>query len=89
LRLYAKFLVGATEINAPFGYAQGTFFTYVPGGGADYLLTDRITVRVADLEYQIVPQFIGSDIRNLGVSMGLSFRLNDLSRLPKRTTLRH
>jgi hypothetical protein len=88
LRPYAKFLVGATKIDAPFGYAQGTFFTYAPGGGVDYLLTDRFTVRVFDLEYQIVPQFIGSNVRNLGGSIGLSFRLNGLSRLPKRTTLR-
>lgn len=89
LRPYAKFLVGDTRIQAPFGYAQGTFFTLVPGGGVDYVLNDRWTARVVDLEYQIVPQFIGSNVRNLGISIGLSFRLNGLSRFPKRAILRH
>ena len=49
LRPYVKFLVGATRIQAPFGYAQGTFFTFVPGGGVDYMLSDRWTARVVDL----------------------------------------
>jgi hypothetical protein len=88
LRPYAKFLVGATRIQAPFGYGQGTFFTFVAGGGVDYVLSDRWTARLGDLEYQIVPQFIGSDVRNLGVSIGLSYRLNDLTRLPRGTILR-
>jgi opacity protein-like surface antigen len=80
--------VGATRIQAPFGYGQGTFFTLVPGGGVDYALTDRWTVRAVDLEYQIVPQFIGSDVRNLGVTVGLSFRLNGLTLLPDGRRLR-
>jgi opacity protein-like surface antigen len=88
LRPYAKFLVGATRIQAPFGYAQGTFFTFVPGGGLDYMLSDRWTVRAIDLEYQIVPQFIGGEVRNLGISVGLSFRINELTRFPQRATLR-
>jgi hypothetical protein len=88
LRPYAKFLVGATRIQAPFGYAQGTFFTFVPGGGVDYMLSDRWTIRAVDFEYQIVPQFIGGEVRNFGISMGLSFRINDVIRLPQRATLR-
>jgi opacity protein-like surface antigen len=87
LRPYAKLLVGATRIKAPFGYAQGTFFTFVPGAGIDYQLSDRWTARVVDAEYQIVPQFIGSNVRNLGISVGLSFRINGLSRFPRGTTL--
>ena len=88
LRPYAKFLVGATRIQAPFVYAQGTFFTFVPGGGVDYMLSDRWTIRAVDFEYQIVPQFIGGEVRNFGISMGLSFRINDIIRLPQRATLR-
>ena len=89
IRPYAKFLVGSTRIEAPFGYGHGTFFTFAPGAGVDYQLTPRITLRALDLEYQIVPQFIGSNVRNLGVSMGFSFRLNDLIRLPEGRTFRH
>jgi hypothetical protein len=82
LRPYAKFLVGSTRIEAPFGYGRGTFFTFAPGAGVDYLLTPRITLRALDVEYQIVPQFIGTNVRNVGVSIGLSYRLNDLVRFP-------
>jgi opacity protein-like surface antigen len=88
VRPYVKFLVGATRIQAPFGYGQGTFFTFVPGAGVDYSLSDRWTVRAVDLEYQIVPQFIASEVRNFGVTMGLSYRLNGLALLPNGRTLR-
>jgi hypothetical protein len=44
-------------------------------------------VRAVDLEYQIVPQFIGAGVRNLGVTVGLSFRLNGLTRLPNGRAL--
>jgi hypothetical protein len=88
LRPYAKFLVGATRIQAPFGYAQGTFFTFVPGAGVDYQLSNRWTARIVDIEYQIVPQFIGSNVRNVGISAGLSFRINDLIRFPNGKILR-
>jgi hypothetical protein len=87
LRPYAKFLAGSTRIGAPFGYAQGTFFTFAPGAGADYLLTPRIIVRGLDVEYQIVPQFLGSSARNVGLSAGLSYRLNGLRRFPEKTSL--
>ncbi len=87
-RPYVKFLVGATKIQAPFGYGQGAFFTFAPGAGVDYVLSDRWTARVVDLEYQIVPQFIGSNVRNLGITMGLTYRLNGLSILPKGSALR-
>ena len=87
-RPFVKFLVGATRIAAPFGYGQGTFFTFVPGTGVDYVLSDRWTARVVDLEYQIVPQFIASNVHNIGITVGLSYRLNSLSRLPRGTFLR-
>jgi hypothetical protein len=88
LRPYAKFLTGATRISAPFGYGRGTFFTFAPGAGVDYRLSDRLTVRMIDVEYQIVPQFIGSNVRNVGVSAGLIVRINDLARLPRGSALR-
>jgi hypothetical protein len=76
------------SVQAPFGYGQGTFLTFVPGGGVDYVLSDRWTARVVDLEYQIVPQFIGSEVRTLNVTIGLTYRLNGLTRFPDRRTLR-
>jgi len=83
LRPYVKFLVGAGKITLPFHYAQGTFLTYAPGAGIDYLLNDRLTIRVLDFEYQRWPDFSSyGELRPYGISAGLSFRLNPVQRLP-------
>jgi hypothetical protein len=87
IRPYAKFLVGTTRINAPFNYGQGTFFTYAPGGGLDYRYNKRLTIRVLDVEYQIVPAFLGTEVRNFGISVGASYRLTSLHAYPKTKKL--
>jgi len=84
LRPYVKFLVGAGKINFPFHYAQGTYLAYAPGAGLDYLLNDRFTIRVVDLEYQFWPDFSPyGGLHPYGVSAGISFRLNPVEHLPK------
>ena len=89
LRPYAKVLVGAGHYNLPFNFAQGTFFTYAPGAGVDYMLTDNIAVRVVDFEYQVTPGFHTSpgqptyQLVNYGVSAGISIRLTPLIKFPK------
>jgi hypothetical protein len=83
-RPYVKFLVGAGKITLPFRYAQGTFFTYAPGAGMDYLVNDRVTARVIDVEYQMWPDFSSyGELRPYGVSAGISFRLNPVEHIPK------
>lgn len=82
LRPYVKFLVGDGKITLPFHYAQGSFFTYAPGGGAEYMLGDRLAIRVIDVEYQFWPSFPYGNLHPYGVSAGISFRLNSVSRLP-------
>jgi len=84
LRPYVKFLVGAGKINFPFNYAEGTFLAYAPGGGLDYLLNERVTIRVVDLEYQVWPGFASyGALHPYGVSAGFSYRLNAVEHLPK------
>lgn len=83
LRPYAKFLVGAGKIVLPYHYAQGSFLAFAPGGGVDYQLTDRITLRAVDLEYQIWPDFTYGSLRPYGISTGFSFRLNSVPQYPK------
>ena len=91
LRPYVKFLVGAGQITLPYNYAKGTIFAMAPGGGVEYLLGDRWAVRVVDFEYQLWQSATvqgGSGaypitLRPYGVSAGISFRINDLSRYPK------
>jgi hypothetical protein len=87
-RPYVKFLVGAGRITLPFHYAQGAFLAYAPGVGADFLVNDRMTVRLIDIEYQVWPGFSSyGELHPYGVSAGISVRLNPLAHLP--TTAHH
>jgi hypothetical protein len=84
LRPYVKFLVGAGKITLPERYAQGTFLAYAPGAGLDYLLNDRLTVRVIDFEYQNWQDFSSyGRLCPYGISVGISFRLNPVLHIPK------
>jgi hypothetical protein len=78
LRPYAKFLIGMGHINFPFNYATGNYLVYAPGGGLDYVINDRWTVRAADFEYQDWPKFTYGALHPYGVSVGIAFRLNPL-----------
>ena len=80
---YGKFLVGAGHIQFPFQYAEGTYFTYVPGAGLDIHLTDHISVRPVDFEYQMWQNFNFGTYRPYGVSAGITIRLTPMSRFPK------
>lgn len=84
LRPYVKYLVGAGHIVLPFHYGEGTFFTMAPGGGVEYMLNDRWTVRVVDFEYQMWHNFPYGELRPYGVSAGVTFRINGIRRIPKR-----
>jgi hypothetical protein len=86
---YAKFLAGAGEISLPFRYAHGGFLTYAPGAGLDIALSDRVTVRAVDFEYQHWPQFTYGALSPYGFSTGLSVRLNGVARYPKGARVSH
>ena len=86
---YVKFLVGDGHIGLPFGYGRGDYLALVPGTGLEYTLTDRIALRAIEVEYQYWPQFSFGPLQPWGVSTGLSFRLNSLSRYPKGARARH
>jgi hypothetical protein len=84
LRPYLKFLVGAGKITLPFHYAQGTFLSYAPGAGADYLVNDRVTIRLIDFEYQVWPDFASyGELHPYGLSAGISWRLTPAEHIPK------
>jgi len=88
IRPYVKFLAGAGEISLPFHYAQGTFLTYAPGAGVDFIISDRLSWRVVDFEYQMWPKFPYGELNPYGVSTGLIIRLNHVDRLPHGSALR-
>ncbi len=85
VRPYVKFLVGDGHIVLPFHYAQGSFFSYAPGGGVEYMVGDRWAVRPLDVEYQFWPGFPYGELHPYGISAGISFRLNPVSRYPDQS----
>lgn len=77
---YAKFLLGAGELHFPFGQGHGGYFAMVPGGGLDYRLTRRFTIRAVDYEYQFWPSapggpFVSHGLTPSGFSFGASYRI--------------
>lgn len=72
---YAKGLVGFGSFNFPYNYAHGRYFVVTAGGGLDYRLTRRITIRAADVEYQDWPQFTYGSMTSMGVSAGIRIGL--------------
>lgn len=80
---YGKLLAGLGKITLPFGYGRGAFLVYAPGAGVDVALTDRVSVRAIDFEYQDWPQFAYGRLNPYGFSAGVSVRLNPVFRYPK------
>jgi hypothetical protein len=77
---YAKFLVGAGEINFPYGLAHGGYFVMAPGGGIDISLNQHWKVR-ADYEFQFwpgapgIPGIQSGSFHPNGVTVGFVYRL--------------
>jgi len=77
---YAKGLVGLGQFTFPYNYAQGNYLVIAPGGGVDYRWKRKISLRLADVEYQIWPQFTynGSSYESMnsyGVSVGVLYHI--------------
>jgi hypothetical protein len=71
---YAKFLMGAGELEFNSNLGHGGYFAMVPGGGVDYRLTHRVTIRLIDYEYQIWPTALGGGLPSNGLNPhGFSF----------------
>jgi Outer membrane protein beta-barrel domain len=68
---YVKGLIGFGDLNFPFGYAHGRYLVVTGGGGLDYRLTNRIHLRIPDVEYQDWPQFTYGSMSSASVSAGL------------------
>ena len=84
LRPYGKFLIGEGELEFPFRYAHGSYLAYAPGGGLDIRISDYLSVRAIDFEYQSWPSFTYGNLHPYGISAGLNLRLNPMRKLPRR-----
>ncbi len=80
LRPYGKFLVGEGKIHYPFAIGDGSYLALAPGGGAEYRVSHRWTVR-AEYEYQIwlnSPGFANEPKHELtpnGFHVGVAYRV--------------
>jgi opacity protein-like surface antigen len=71
---YAKVLIGIGKMNFENNDAYGRFTDIAYGGGADFRLTDRISLR-GDFEYQQWPAWLNSQLSPYGASAGVSYRI--------------
>ncbi len=71
---YVKVLGGYGHFNFPYNYAKGSYFVIAGGGGVDYRLSHRWTVR-GDFEYQSWPQFTYGPMNSIGANIGIRCRV--------------
>lgn len=72
---YAKGLIGFGDFNFPYNYATGRYTVVTMGGGVDYLWKRRVSIRAADLEYHLWPQFTYGSMNDMGLSVGVRVRV--------------
>lgn len=77
-QIYAKGMVGFGHANLAFGLGQANSLVVAPGGGVDFILTRRIHLRLADIEYQRWPQAVYEStpaFASVGISSGIRIRV--------------
>jgi hypothetical protein len=77
---YVKFMLGAGELEFPDEEGHGGYFAMAPGGGLDYRLNRKVTLRLVDYEYQFWPSAPGGGLPTHGLtpngfSFGASYRI--------------
>jgi hypothetical protein len=72
---YGKALFGYGTMNFEFNFAHGRFANIAVGGGVDYDLTKRVSLRLADFEYQFWPNFVNGTLKPYGGSFGIAYRI--------------
>ena len=75
LQPFVKGAVGFGNFNFSYNYAYGTYLVVGAGGGVDYSLNHRWSVRLAEVQYQDWPQFTFGAMNNVGVSSGIRYRI--------------
>jgi opacity protein-like surface antigen len=74
--LYGKAMIGVGKMTFPNNYGYGTFTALAFGGGVDYRLSRKVTLRAVDFEYQDWPKFLSNTaLYPYGVSVGMAYRV--------------
>jgi len=75
-QVYGKAMIGLGKMTFPNNYGYGTFTALAFGGGVDYRLSRKLTLRAADFEFQDWPVFLAnSSLHPYGLSVGMSYRV--------------
>ncbi len=75
-QVYGKALIGFGKMTFPNNYGYGTFTALAFGGGLDYRLSRKLTLRAVDFEYQDWPKWLNnSSLYPYGVSVGVAYRV--------------
>lgn len=72
---YGKALFGWGKMNFQYSFAYGRFADIALGGGVDYDLSQRLSVRAMDFEYQLWPNWIDGTLHPYGASVGLAYKV--------------
>jgi hypothetical protein len=72
---YGKALFGWGKMNFQYNFAYGRFADIALGGGVDYDLSRKISVRVVDFEYQLWPNWVNGTLKPYGGSVGVAYKI--------------
>ena len=77
--LYGKAMIGVGKITLPTNAqltGHGTLIQFAYGGGVDYKLTPKLSVRAIDFEFQQWPFFLPTTaLYPYGISVGLGYKI--------------
>ncbi len=74
-QVYGKAMIGLGRMTFPNHYGYGTFTALAFGGGIDYRLSRKVSVR-GDFEFQDWPKFLPNfTIHPYGASVGMAYRV--------------
>jgi len=73
--VYAKGLIGYSQMSFDTAGDHGRFTDFAFGGGADIKLTKHISWRAVDAEYQYYPSWGNTTLSPYGVSTGIGYRI--------------
>ncbi len=54
---------------------MGRFANIALGGGVDYDLNRKLSVRVVDFEYQLWPNWVNGTLKPYGASVGVAYKI--------------
>jgi opacity protein-like surface antigen len=73
--VYGKALIGDAKMHFDSLGDHGEFTTLAFGGGVDYKLTKRFSIRALDAEYQYWPKWGNSTLSPYGASVGIGYKI--------------